>query len=379
MEELPKIVVERLGRSAGPQTHPDPDLINAFAENSLAEGDRTELLQHLARCSDCREVVALSLPEQAAPGLGGPQPVGAAALLSWPVLRWGALAACFVVVGAAVILRYESRFKSREMATAQAPGVAKLDEKIVPPAAPPKPDNAQGSNEISGGPPGNARDAISASSPPALKKAIPNRPAPTTTEKKLDALRLFEQPRSALQSAGTVAVNAAEPASPAPNGALAELVPGHAKEAESEAVKDNLVASAGIAAKQKVSAALAANKAMLPLAALLPRWTLSSDGTLQRSLDSGKTWETIPVGSQAKFRALAANGYDIWVGGSAGALFHSPDAGQHWTQMRPIAKGELLSADIIGVEFADPQHGKISTSAQETWTTDDGGQSWEKK
>jgi photosystem II stability/assembly factor-like uncharacterized protein len=126
--------------------------------------------------------------------------------------------------------------------------------------------------------------------------------------------------------------------------------------------------------------ALALNKPLsFPASGLFPRWTLTSDGTLQRSLDSGKTWETIPVSSQANFRALAANGLDIWVGGAKGALYHSSDAGQHWTQVRPIANGELLSSDIIGVEFPDPQHGTLSTSAQETWTTDDAGLSWQKK
>ena len=112
---------------------------------------------------------------------------------------------------------------------------------------------------------------------------------------------------------------------------------------------------------------------------LAPRWTLSSDGTLQRSLDSGGTWQTIPVSSKTTFRALAANGLDIWVGGSAGALFHSSDAGQHWTQVRAIANGETLVDDIIGVEFTDLLHGKVTTSGSETWVTADAGQSWQEQ
>jgi photosystem II stability/assembly factor-like uncharacterized protein len=76
---------------------------------------------------------------------------------------------------------------------------------------------------------------------------------------------------------------------------------------------------------------------------------------------------------------LAANGLDIWVGGTKGALYHSSDAGQHWMQVRPFANGEVLTADIIGVEFTDPQHGTLTTSAKESWVTDDAGQSWQKK
>jgi photosystem II stability/assembly factor-like uncharacterized protein len=109
-----------------------------------------------------------------------------------------------------------------------------------------------------------------------------------------------------------------------------------------------------------------------------PRWTLSADGILQRSFDSGKTWQTIPVASNIVFRALAANESDIWVGGAAGALYHSFDAGQHWVHVQPAADGQPLTADIATVEFSDTQHGKLTTSDHENWTTSDAGDTWQK-
>jgi hypothetical protein len=242
--------------------------------------------------------------------------------------------------------------------------MAKLDYKAGEPEL--RHNRTQTSKEISNQPIRETRNALSA--PPAMgpKKAIPGKPTASATGDETGNLQ--EQ-------------STAQPAPAAPNNAIVQLVPGRAKEAESTAFKDNLAAVAGPLARQNAAtAALAVNKAMVPAPLrLIPRWTLTSDGTLQRSLDSGKTWETISVSSQANFRALAANGFDIWVGGSKGALFHSSDSGQHWTQVRPIANGEVLSADIIGVEFADSQHGTISTSAQETWTTDDAGQSWQRE
>ncbi len=108
----------------------------------------------------------------------------------------------------------------------------------------------------------------------------------------------------------------------------------------------------------------------------MPSWTLSADGALQRSLDSGRTWQTIPVASHVAFRALSANDSDIWVGGAAGALYHSSDSGQHWTQVKPLADGKPLTADIISVEFTDAQHGKLITGSRETWITGDGGAGW---
>jgi hypothetical protein len=145
---------------------------------------------------------------------------------------------------------------------------------------------------------------------------------------------------------------------------------------------------------------------------LLPRWTITSTGGLQRSFDQGKTWQTVDVNanptssggaaslavmaktSRAKakdkevdkahkqdaatltFRAVAATGLDVWAGGSAGALYHSIDAGNHWTRVAAVSSGAILTGDIVSLEFSDPQHGRLSTSTSEVWTTSDNGQTW---
>jgi photosystem II stability/assembly factor-like uncharacterized protein len=165
--------------------------------------------------------------------------------------------------------------------------------------------------------------------------------------------------------------------------ALAEVVPGRAKDAprESQDVQAEKVTNGASLKKRGIAMAGAANTASEALTPsnLGPRWTLNSDGTIQRSLDSGRTWQTIPVSDKTIFRALAANGLDIWVGGSAAALFHSSDAGRHWTQVRPMANGETLADDIIGVEFTDALRGKLTTASEETWITTDAGETWQKQ
>jgi photosystem II stability/assembly factor-like uncharacterized protein len=110
---------------------------------------------------------------------------------------------------------------------------------------------------------------------------------------------------------------------------------------------------------------------------MVPRWTLSSDGTLQRSLDAGKTWATIPVAGNSVFRALAAVGANIWVGGSGGSLYRSTDAGEHWLRVKPATGGKMLTTDIIGVEFTDANHGKLTTADEQIWITADAGQTWQ--
>ncbi len=62
MQNVPKIVRERLRAVTPAVNHPDADALTAFAEHSLPELERDVVLEHLARCGDCRDIVALALP-----------------------------------------------------------------------------------------------------------------------------------------------------------------------------------------------------------------------------------------------------------------------------------------------------------------------------
>jgi hypothetical protein len=141
------------------------------------------------------------------------------------------------------------------------------------------------------------------------------------------------------------------------------------------------------------------------------RWAITSAGGLRRSLDQGISWQDVNVKttpapaaanfeiaarsslSKAKdstnadknengklvFRSVAANGMEVWAGGSAGQLYHSTDSGNHWTRVIPSADGEVLTGDVMMLDFADAQHGKVSTSTSEVWITSDDGLTWQKQ
>ena len=451
MEQLPKIVQQRLQATAKAGVHPDPDLLTAFVEQALNERERAQVLQHLGQCTDCRKVVSLARPEGVAPA----NIPARSTWLSWPVLRWGALAASVLVVSAAVTLHYERRqsvtplvakqvgeniaekpLASAPTATYALEGQAsnqpaqKLAAKIVPPPfqsdrdfvaagklAKQREDTPARSSDsasvMRGIETGRLENQRQESSPPGKDQRgrdqlTGNRLA------KADELKSTDKPSALGQLAAVASAPAPAPASPPaaePKSKTADV------EAQTKQLSDNFdytargttetvtvqaeaapittsqtaLADAKENAKneshKKVQNAGAAGMKELPLISrnvsnlgvvnkAMPSWTLSPEGALQRSFDSGKTWQTIPVASQVVFRALAANDSDIWVGGTAGALYHSSDAGQHWTQIKPVADGKPLTADIVGVEFADARHGKLTTGNHETWTTSDAGESW---
>jgi hypothetical protein len=443
MEQLPKIVQGRLQETAKPGVHPDPDLLAAFVEKSLNDRERSQVLQHLASCADCREVVTLAMPQTAPTAL----PTAATSRwLSWPVLRWGALAACVVVVSAAVTLRYgrhsagESSVAERIPAAAPASPRAETNapqrpgEKLaakIPPPAPFQSDRdfgfagklAKQSEESvdAGVGVGAARTRVSAThgldQNEKDRELSNNRVADSVTLKSADKPA---PPVGMIVTGGVAPLPAAKAAPRAPAaearndtasapGAVTEAVTvgaetntvletmqTPARKAKDESTRNEsrkevqasrigAAGAAGLADRKtdSLSAQLAQTAsggyAKRSLAGRnAPHWTLSADGILQRSFDSGKTWQTIPVASNLVFRALAANDSDIWVGGASGALYHSSDAGQHWVRVYPAADGTPLTADIVTVEFSDAKDGKLTTSDHATWTTSDAGVTWEK-
>jgi hypothetical protein len=343
MADFTDIVMWRLHLTPEPEEHPDANLLSGFAESSLSGKDRLQVLEHLAQCAHCREVVSLAVPPTVAAESAVLMPRHAAAWLRWPVLRWGALAACLVIVGTAVTLRLGYRRPTEPGSEVRqvAPYAAKAPEQKATANAPALADLGSAVNQ-----------------PYPLRK-LPIAKAPENGH----------EDRQELAHGGDQ-TGAAEPTLMADSTVPAEAVPGRAK----EAVTATSETGTGEAPGNRVGAAVMAENSPL-----VPRWTLNSDGVLQRSLDSGSTWEQIQVSSSATLQALAAIGQDIWVGGSGGALYHSADAGEHWVQVRPVANGEYLTADILGVEFTDALHVKVTVSGHQIWTTADAGNSWQEK
>lgn len=393
MTEIPKIVRQRLAMSPKPGPHPDADLLTAFAEQSLANRERDSVLTHLSQCAECREVVFLAAPQFEAAVETVPV---RSHWLGWPALRWGALAACAVVVVGAVSLRQRSERMATFIDHTPPKMTAKLDE-------PPQEQNSQiaasvekdrGAMHYSGSADAVRRDEKVVNTPQSPSVASRARtaaaaPAPIAADEVAVSAGMMGGGATVNQPAASNSTDLARQAESTPP-QVNEQVQVTAESATVTTTTDQAVlgkAKQGISggafksSDQRMAAkgelASAAGLAPSAYKKLIPRWTLSSDGTLQRSLDAGKTWTTIPVAASATFTAVAAMASDIWVGGSHGSLYHSSDAGDHWTPVTPASNGQSLTSNIIGIEFADALRGKITTSSQQIWTTADGGQTWQ--
>jgi len=492
MDSVPKIVEARLRAAEGRVDHPDADTLTAFSERVLPERERSRILEHMARCSECREVLALAYPAEEAvvevlrPVRGG--------WLTWPQLRWGLVAAGIVVVGSYGVLRYRAASHSAAVASYDArrtEGIAKeakneaeslpaapeaasanpamneekkapvaglLDQTVksqrVPeatkqfnrleqfskleapssrgvggnelrstagfrtqalPHGPKPPTQWQQNNTANANSNSYAfqsQPAVPASPPPSVmtppsRQVVVSSPAPapasaagaTTGGPVRDEKQAQDFDTLAVQGQSTTML----PPSGAISGEVARAKP--AEVAKSNAPKTDAADAYGLSTASDTNFSQSA--ALAPESA---RWSITAMGGLQRSLDQGKSWQSVdvnvapaPAGSSnlqfamkssrekalakdkadAKeapevFRAVSANGPDVWAGGSRGLLYHSTDAGAHWVRVVPSWSGVMLTEDILSLQFADPQRGRILTSSSEIWTTLDAGQTWQK-
>jgi len=468
MQNVHKIVRERLKAATPPAHHPDANVLTAFAERRLGVDERGVVLEHLARCGDCRDIVALALPATE-PG-GTATAVPASRWLTWPALRWGLVAAGVVAIAALGIVHYQRR---TEDAASKSPGPFAIAAKEannqllavpVPAAATKKSDKPPApafADSVDAAPrtknratrmtadtlrPSSAPDGNVGRSPAlVVGGALPHGPRLANQWQQQNGVQNHASMPAAPSpftkqqaAAGNLASNLGVPAvservavenqSAQLDTQAQDLNAIQVEEGQSQVGevqnKDHAAAagqlgedSATRVGKAKPAApspsgdggAVAHGTAIggpvLTSSAQAPRWTIDATGGLQRSFDQGTTWQSIDVNanprsftdatsiqiagktSRAKvrkmlspmFRAVAATGTDVWAGGSVGALYHSTDSGDHWSRVVPGSSDAILTGDVVSLEFIDMQHGKVSTSTAEVWTTSDAGQTWQKQ
>ena len=409
MDRLNKLVSESLKQQpAGP--HPDADTLASFAENALGP-ERQQTLAHLAECSDCREVLYLAQPDSVATQ---PSVVYRPKRVTHFALRWGAVAASLVIVaGGLFITRHES-FVSKQKA-AQQPTPASYDT-LAEKKAPAELNSLRNADAPAAQKP---LPAVTKTRPP--EKHITAKPQANMSFDESGQVRVLNENASVRTGSGADPASAMDASSlaaddkknkqrdesastNAPSAPTVNVVGGDVAQnrrddkdtpvpAESAQVSRSAPAvqteaepmvRAGAAAKldshrdEQVFKQTGAFMKALPTPVAI--WEVASNGRVQRSLDSGRTWQTIPVGgTDVAFHAVFSSGAQVWVGGVAGALYHSAISGLTWAKVIPATGGQTLKGDISHIEFSDPQTGAVSATDGEVWLTSDAGQTWRRK
>jgi hypothetical protein len=403
MTEVPKIVYDRLRAALPEQAHPDADLLTAFAEQALSAAEREGVLQHLALCEDCRDVVALALP---AADIAPPQPADENVVrttvsqagsraprklsLAWPTLRWAALAAG-AVVAAAVLLVHPGKLnqatppsENQQVATAAPPASSpKIASSSVPSsliAASPtdqsaflaKTDEAQPKSELLLSKKLKAGQVVMPSPQAESGRLLADYKKDSGQADKLsapaDRARAFAyDARSSQAATETVEVSGAAaavstepsaenalmarnetPRNDAPaiekaKPALQEMEGNEEQKAQAAAVPGPAKSLAG----NVMSTAKLASPAS-PTQAHNVTWAITG-GVLQRSVDSGQSWQDA-LHADHPLLCYASRDEDVWAGGQAGTLFHSANSGVTWAQVQPSVKARQLSSDITHIE-----------------------------
>lgn len=380
MADLPKIVRSRLAQQRfADQAHPDANLLAAFAEQTLLERERAAVSAHLAQCAECRESLALASTAQE------PAVVGVTTKRHWFLeWRWAGAAAAACVIAVALQYRVQPPAVEKPNYLIVRPsGVAPLAENqtMQPTLQIPAPKlKVEALTKALQLPP-PARLAQDQSPPnviPQLDASAPERnPAPVLTAQ-VEPPAPSEQAKSLLPSA--LEPNALRPETAETARAQKDIA---AFQAQSSLRPQANAFAQGMVARGRVVAARSATKVSQP--AVL--WSIDASpaaagnahGVVERSLDSGKTWEAAPLTADVSFRTVVSVGQHVWAGGTNGALFHSADAGAHWDRITVSDESARLTGTIVNIDTRDANLIKVTTSSGEKWFSADGGGHWKRQ
>jgi hypothetical protein len=372
MPNVPKIVQARLQRPAASaaQPHPDADLLTAFTEHSLAAGERDHVLEHLARCGDCREVVALAVPATESAALATFHPPARSGWLSWPVLRWGVVAAGILAVTSVGILQYRQRQQERTLVATRAMSQDQLADRSARSSAPApratgadvvSPQTEMGKQETRKQEIGKqiemAKKTPSPSRAPSALTAHVPEPSPNLIRRQAQSMHHAASAGSFRGATaghafgsirGPVLKSAPRPGPPSTTTPQSEAQDQLAQNTIEEAQEPvDHVGKAKPAPAQSFPAMAPAPllrtepTLMKSLAAV--RWTISANGALQRSFDGGKTWLDVDVAASDSARvnlarlAMARKNTSVTVEANGSAL-------EVQTETQTAAKSEPKSA-----------------------------------
>ncbi len=336
--------------------HPDADQISAFVEQALPAHEREQMLGHLAVCSECRAVVALSLPLVEAPA----QPLPAGERKPWWSgwwVAWPASAALAAIVLVVVFL-------PRGPVAPIAPAPTQMAN-ANPPAPMPQQTSPAASAAAVGGvlaQPAGSSHALPANSAPAAAKqsyAIAS-PAQNIGGPRMEgrnvaapAAMALAAPRPSPGSNEQAVAAGAAPSQGAGNGIggqigktqVAQARPQQAAPASPAAIVSALPAARGAAVAPPGQAS-----ETVTVAGSRPATETVSSEAANVSLAENELQSTLlkhALPSHLPVLSMATQGVRIVAIDTRNAVFLSKDDGRHWKAIRAIWPGRAVKADLV--------------------------------
>lgn len=442
MAEVPKVVLDRLRAQSAQATHPDADVLTAFAEQSLTATERERVLTHLAACGDCREVIGLSMPATEAMGHRPvPEPkieelpeqrIRHRPWFAWPNLRWAALATAAVVVASALWLRPNKPAgetivnrvnQEAERPAANTAGNAQLVDNVAP--AEPVSTPAEHAGTPAASPPRVAKELQAGNLRPNPLQALNAPQASLGMDQSAGAKKqnsiggpMQHEQKYAQQQDREYAFTRPDRLGPAPAAPVASpQTDSKSDVSEDSAVAQGRLAAAPVVAEtqpverkteaqngrlgkvEKAKSALKDEDSSRQLAKTQVETRGNSSNYAAsteefRSRRDLSTWRLTDGSLQRSLDAgvnwetvlhpdqpllcQAVIGREIWVGGKSGLLLHSPDSGITWTVLQPKINEQVLATDVLQIVITRPGALTLSTASHETWKTVDNGVTWVK-
>ena len=133
MQAEPNPLQRELARMQPAGPHPDADLLSAFAEGSLLEREREEILAHLAGCAECRELLnvaggAAVNPAAQSKLVALPRPTPSP-VRTW--LPWASVAAAILLACTAGLV-YRQRLEMRKAGTENSAQTSETGQPMLP-------------------------------------------------------------------------------------------------------------------------------------------------------------------------------------------------------------------------------------------------------
>jgi hypothetical protein len=378
-------LLQQPARSSRAEAHPGAEVLLAFAQERLLPGESTEVLTHLARCSDCRGALRVATAARPEP-VAAPSPTPAAKPVAVVAARPTAArrrvslhlldAAVGVIAIGSIMLIYHHRTAKAASGSAAGVASAAVVQKAVttpPPVKAPAPAHTSA-------PPATAPPVTATAATAKPVQATPAQIAPTVASTHAGTPPSPSEAQKGLETKSAVVAKPVETAPPTARAAALNLpmagsdtnrrTAPQAPQAQAESLTQ--------APDAPSAAAIAVGSAGQQPVTIPPRrtqWRVSGEsGLVERSTSEG-VWREMPGTGALKMRVVLTVGGAVWAGGDALRLYRSMDGGSVWIPV-DLPQKDGASGAIRSIRFQSALDGTVESDDGSAWTTTDGGLTW---